>query len=97
MKMKGNVKQKMKTSGRLILIATASSILIITLAWFLFYTFSASNETVAGKTDGISARAYVENENLTEFEVTEPRVRPAGDPVVTGNAKYKEAKVLQDE
>lgn len=97
MKMKGNVKQKMKTTRRLILIAGVSSILVITLGWFLFYNFSAPDKSMAGKTDGISARAYIENENLTDFEVAEPRVRPADDPVVTGNAKYKEAKVLVNE
>lgn len=97
MKMKGNVKQKMKQSRRLILIAGASSILVIALGWFLIYTFSGTDKTIAGKTDGISARAYIENENLIDFEVIEPRIRPADDPVVTGNAKYKEAKVLHNE
>jgi len=97
MKMKGNVKQKMKQSRRLILIAGALSILVVTLGWFLIYTFSGTEETIAGKTDGIGARAYIEDENLTDFEVTEPRLRPADDPVVTGNAKYKEAKDLHNE
>ena len=97
MKMKRNVKQQQKPTRRIILIAGVCSILGITLAWFLFYTFSGTDKSMAGKTDGISARSYVENENLVDFEVSEARVRSADDPVVKGTAKFKEIKFLENE
>lgn len=97
MKMKRNVKQQMKPARRLILLTGAISILGITIFWFLFYTFSGTEKTIAGKTDGISARAYEENENLTDFEVIEARIRPADDPVLKGTARFKEIREVENE
>jgi hypothetical protein len=94
MKMRRNVKLKIKPTRRLILITGICSILGITLCWFLFYTFSGTEHSIAGKSEGISTRAYVENENLTDFEVAEARIRTDDDPVVKGTSKFKAVREL---
>jgi hypothetical protein len=97
MKMKNNVKQQQKSTRRLVLITGVCSILGIAIIWFVFYTLSGTEESVAGKKEQTNSRAYIENENLTDFEVQEARIRPADDPVVTGSAKYKQAQNLSNE
>lgn len=97
MKMKNNVKQQQKSTRRLVLISGVCSILGIAIIWFVFYTLSGTEETVAGKKEPTNSRVYIENENLTDFEVQEARIRPADDPVVSGSVKYKEAKILNNE
>ena len=96
MKMKGNVKQKMKTTRRMLLIVGVSSILGITIMWFLFYTFSGSDKLMAGKDNSAIATKYIENENLTDFEVKEARLRAPDDPVLKGTARYKNTQEVSN-
>jgi hypothetical protein len=94
MKMRSNVKLKIKPTRRLLMITGICSILGISVCWFLFYIFSGTEHSHAGKTQGSSTRAYVENENLTDFEVVEARIRSDDDPVVMGTSKFKEVREL---
>lgn len=97
MKMKRNVTQKIKPTRRLILMAGIFSILGVTAIWFVFYFISGTDKSLAGKSEKINTTAYVEDENLIDFEVKEARIRPADDPVAKGIVRHKEVRVLENQ
>lgn len=97
MKMKRNITQKIKPTRRLILMAGLFSILGVTAAWFVFYFISGTDKSLAGKSEKSHSSAYVEDENLIDFEVKEARIRPADDPVAKGSVRYKEIRVIENQ